>query len=236
MTDTSQYVDGTYARKVDDWHAGDAPWKAGKILRMLARHELRPQTVCDVGCGAGGVLVEMQRRLQGDIEFSGYDISPQAIAMARPNENRRLHFHNEDFLPTEAGPFDLLLLLDVFEHIPDYLGFLEALRDRASWFVFHIPLEVSLQSLRRNAAGVRDARSRYGHLHHFTKQTALTALEGTGYEVVDHFYTDDWEGPSSGCKLRRLACMARSLMARVHPDLAALVFARFNLLVLARPR
>ena len=236
MAGTSQYVDGTYARKIHDWHAGDAPWKSAKVLRMLARHELSPRTVCDVGCGAGEILAEMQRRLPQDTEFTGFDISPQAIAMARPKENRRLRFRNEDFLVAITPPFDLLLLLDVFEHVPDYLGFLEALRERASRFIFHIPLEISLQSLRREAAAVREARSRYGHLHHFTKQTALAALRDTGYEAVDHFYTDDWEGPPSGCSMQRLACEARKLMARVHPDLAALVFARFNLLVLARAK
>ena len=60
-------------------------------------------------------------------------------------------------------------------------------------------------------------------------------LEDSGYEVVDHFYTDDWEGPLTGFSLRRLACSARRLMARMRPDLAALIFTRFNLLVLARP-
>ena len=235
MTGSSQYVDGTYAGKVHDWHSGDAPWKSAKVLEMLARHRLSPRTVCDVGCGAGRILAEMQRRLPQDTELSGFDISPQAIAMARPHENRRLRYRNEDFLAATTPPFDLLLLLDVFEHVPDYLGFLAALRDRASRFIFHIPLEISLQSHRHDAAEVRGARDRFGHLHQFTKQTALMTLEDTGYEVVDHFYTDDWEGPLTGFSLQRLACMARRLMARARPDLAALIFTRFNLLVRARP-
>jgi len=153
--------------------------------------------------------------------------------MARPNESRRLRYVNEDFLAAKTPPFDLLL--DVFEHVPDYYAFLEGLRKRASRFIFHIPLELSWQSNRRDAAEVREARSRFGHLHHFTKQTALVTLEDSGYEVVDHVYTDDWEGAPPRRLLPRLAFTARKLTARVRPDLAALVFARFNLLVLARP-
>lgn len=233
--DSRQYVDGTYSSRVADWHTEDSPRKAAHVRRMLARHRLAPATVCDVGCGAGEVLARMQRGMPPDTVFSGYDISPQAIGMARPKENRRLRFHNEDLLVADAGPFDLLLLLDVFEHVSDYLGFLEALRERASWFVFHIPLEISLQSTCGDAATIREMRSRYGHLHHFTKETALAALTGTGYDVVDHFYTDDWHR-SPPKRLRHRVCYeVRRLMSRWTPDLAARVFHGFNLLVLARP-
>ena len=232
----NQYVDGTYLEKVREWHAGDSPWKASKVLRMLRSRHLSPKSVCDVGCGAGKILVEMQRKMPQEVVFCGYDISPQAISIARPQENSKLHFFNEDILLTETGPFDLLLLLDVFEHVADYLGFLEALRKKASWFIFHIPLDFSVASAKRKSATILNMREQYGHLHYFTKETALATLADTGYQVVDYFYTDDLEmaaKPPKGLR-PRLGYEARKLMFRRNQDLAAFIFASYNLLVLAR--
>jgi SAM-dependent methyltransferase len=232
----NQYIDGTYLEKVREWHAGDSPWKASKVLRMLGSHHLSPKSVCDVGCGAGKILVEMQRKMPQEVVFCGYDISPQAISIARPQENSKLHFFNEDILFTETRPFDLLLLLDVFEHVADYIGFLEALRKKASWFIFHIPLDFSVGSAKRKSATILKMREQYGHLHYFTKETALATLADTGYQVVDYFYTDDLEmaeKPPKGLR-PRLGYEARKLMFRRNPDLAAFIFASYNLLVLAR--
>jgi SAM-dependent methyltransferase len=235
-TRTSQYVDGTYSLKVADWHAEDSPRKAAHVLRMLARHRLVPKTICDVGCGAGEVLVEMQRRMPANTVLTGCDISPQAIAICRPKENRRLKFIRAPRRDMDMDRSELLLLLDVFEHVPDYVGLLEALRAKASWFVFHIPLEISLQSTRKDSATIREMRSRYGHLHHFTKGTALATLADAGYDVVDHFYTDDWHCSPPRRLRHRVSYEARRLMFRLAPNLATLVFHGFNLLVLARPR
>lgn len=234
-THTSRYVDGAYLAQVPDWHVEDSGRKAAHILRMLERHRLAPRMVCDVGCGAGQILVELQRRMPQDTEFAGFDISPQAIDLCRPKQNRRLTFIRADVSCQEIHPRpDLLLLLDVFEHVPDYLGFLEALRDKASWFVFHIPLDISYQSLRKDAASLLGMRDGYGHLHQFTKDTALATLEDAGYEVVDHFYTDSWRAaPPKGLK-QRVAYEVRRLCSWWKPDFGALMFDGYNLLVLAR--
>ncbi|MHC4971176.1 MAG: class I SAM-dependent methyltransferase [Planctomycetota bacterium] len=235
-THTSRYVDGTYCQTVPGWHAEDSPRKAAHILRMLARHRLTPRLVCDVGCGAGEILVELQRRMPERTEFAGFDISPQAIDLCRPKENPRLTFILADVSCQEIHPRpDLLLLLDVFEHVPDYVGFLEALRDKASWFIFHVPLDLSLQALRKDAESLLEMRTEFGHLHQFTKDTALATLTDAGYDIVDHFYTDSWQAaPPKGLK-QRVAYEARRLFFRWKPDSAALVFDGYNLLVLARP-
>ena len=50
------YHDGTYLRNHPTWHEEDAPYKAEDILTFLEKHSLRPATICEVGCGSGGVL------------------------------------------------------------------------------------------------------------------------------------------------------------------------------------
>ena len=62
--------------------------------------------------------------MNSSINCKGFDISPQAISIASKKEKSNLTFYNEDFLESTDASSDLLLLLDVFEHIPDYRGYL----------------------------------------------------------------------------------------------------------------
>lgn len=234
---TNQYTDGTYLDKVGDWHVADSPWKATQVFAMLERNRLTFDSVYDVGCGAGQVLVELQRMVRRPVAFAGFDISPQAIDIARAKENASLKFYREDFLTTGIASPDVLLLLDVFEHVPDYLGFLDALRRKAKWIIFHVPLDACVTALLQRSEHMLHMRKQYGHLHYFTKDTALATLVDAGYDVRDHFYTSDDE--ISGNRVRRTAAQKlvyriRKALFRRRPDLAAACFSRFNLMVLAR--
>jgi SAM-dependent methyltransferase len=241
---TARYEQGEYLEKVPDWHAADAPWKAGHVLQMMRRHRLEPRTVADVGCGAGGILVELQAQLDAGTSFTGYDISSQAIALCRSRENARLRFHHGDFLRETPETFDLLLCLDVFEHVGNYLEFLRSLRARARRMIFHVPLDLSVQSVARSSRYMLYMRRRYGHLHYFTAETAFAALTDAGYAIDDAFYTWDneplgWPERKPGLRgrlLHPLRCAAYDVehwLYRHRPSVAARLRPGFNLLVLA---
>jgi SAM-dependent methyltransferase len=232
-----QYVNGAYLRKNPEWHEGDAPWKAAHVFRMISRHGLEFDTVCDVGCGSGGVLAELQKMMDSRTRFIGYDISPQAIALAKPRENDRLVFRNTDSATIEPSSRGLLLLLDVLEHVEDYIGFLRSMRSSAPWVILHIPLDMNVKAILRRSRWPLYMRHQYGHLHYFTRETALATLDYVGYDVVDWFYTDDKSIPEAQAPPRfskRMAYEARRHLYRVHRDLAVSLFESFNLMVLAR--
>jgi ubiquinone/menaquinone biosynthesis C-methylase UbiE len=42
---------------------------------LLKRNDLTPVRVCDVGCGAGEILVQLQQHLGVGAKLHGYDIS-----------------------------------------------------------------------------------------------------------------------------------------------------------------
>ena len=233
---TDQYTNGAYLEKVKDWHVSDSPWKASNVFRMIEKHGLSVCSVCDVGCGAGEILVELKKKMELSTKFVGYDISPQAIAIAKQKENDQLTFHNEDYLLSSAVPPDLMLLLDVFEHIPDFIGFLEALKERSRWIVFHVPLDICAIPVLRGSKYILFMRKRYGHLHYFTKETALATLSDVGFEIVDCFYTDDYavDGMIPSSLKSRLIYEVRKLLFRIKPDLAASIFTNFNLMLLGR--
>jgi hypothetical protein len=229
------YQSGEYLEKNPRWHAADSPWKAAQILKMIRRQNLNPATVCEVGCGAGEILNRLHAELPAT-DFFGYEVSPQAYEICSAKTKKRLQFRLGDLLETEER-FDLLLCIDVFEHVPDYLSFLERLRGRANRFIFHIPLDLSALSLLRPA---RLMKTRYGvgHLHMFTAETALAVLKDTGYETLDSFFTaGGLELEKNQKRLRTvLANLPRRVLGKFSPRLAARILGGYSLLVFAKPR
>src|SRR5437667_11573148 len=93
------YISGDYLLKNPDWHVEESLWKAERIWEMLVRNQLKPTTVCEIGCGAGEVLRQLQLRAENSCSFWGFDISPQALELCRQRANEHLHFAR--MLPNE---------------------------------------------------------------------------------------------------------------------------------------
>ena len=74
ITENSNYLEAN-----PTWHTEDSPWKATQILKMIERNSLQPKTVVEIGCGAGEILNQLHQRIADKtIEFSGYEIAPDA--------------------------------------------------------------------------------------------------------------------------------------------------------------
>ena len=227
-----RYLDGAYLAHNPTWHAEHSPTKARWIDEILRRNRLTPMTITEVGCGSGEILAELQK-LRPEARFTGFEISPQAYAICSPKQGHGLEFRLEDLLQSNSEPFDLVLAIDVFEHVPDYLGFLRALRGRASHHVFHIPLDLSVQALVR-ATSYPILRDQTGHLHYFFKDTALATLRDCGYEVVDWNYTRSSQELPGKSLRTKIANLPRRLMQVVSEDLSARLFGGYSLMVLTR--
>lgn len=117
MDPTQQYTDGSYLQKHPDWDEADTAWKAQQIVTIIRRNGLTPRSIIDVGCGAGGIVAELCRELGQAIRFVGYDVSPQAIELAQKHASPQCAFHLGDVLTDITERFDLLLAIDVFEHV-----------------------------------------------------------------------------------------------------------------------
>ena len=227
------YEDGTYLDKNPTWHEEDSLWKARQIEKILGKNRVEPSTICEVGCGAGEILNCLASSYGAEVSFSGYEISPQAFEICKKKEKKNLRFFLKDLFAEGDASFDVVLAVDVFEHVDDYLGFLRKLRTRAEYKVFHIPLDLSVQSILRSSP-ILEGRAMVGHLHYFTKETALAVLADTGYEVIDYFYTSgSLELPARGWK-RKVLKLPRKWLFAIHQDLTVRMLGGFSLLVLAK--
>jgi len=227
------YTDGTYAIEHPGYHTRDSPWKAGKIQKMIQRNDLRPKRIVEVGCGAGEVLVRLRERMNDpEAVYFGYEISPQAYELARKHEGENLRFRCADLLDENGESFDLLLCIDVFEHVPDYLGFIAGLQRKAEYKLFKIPLDMAAQMVARPKA-IMNVRREVGHLHYFMKDTALETLRHCGLEVIDWFYCHSGvENPKS--QKARLLRWPRRLLLAIAEDATVRILGGSSLMVLAR--
>jgi SAM-dependent methyltransferase len=182
---SKMYTDGTYFDNNKTWHVEDSPWKAKQIQAIIEKNNIPITSICEVGCGAGEILKQLSQTIPR-VCFTGYELSPQAFELCQSREDEKVKFYLKNILDENVF-FDLLLCIDVFEHVEDYFGFLKSLKQKSKYKIFHIPLDLSVISILRGSL-LLDRKS-LGHLHYFTRETALETLKDCGYQVVDSLYT-----------------------------------------------
>jgi len=225
------YKDGSYLEKNPSWHIEESPFKAKYILQLLRKNSLTIHSICEAGCGVGEVLRLLQLELPPDTDFIGFDISPQAHELSKSRENAHLKFRLADITQEHSLFFDLLLVLDVIEHQEDYFSFLRAVRPLARYKIFHIPLDLSVQAvIRKN--GLLKRRVDHAHIHYFSKQTAVAALQDTGYVIRDYFYVprSNEIGPK---RIQKLFRVPRAALFAIDQDFATRLLGGYTLMVLA---
>ncbi len=225
---TTRYTDGSYLASNPDWHDSHAPWKAREIVRVLHDAGAKPKSICDVGCGTGGVMRAMAPQLPG-VEMTGYEVSPQAAAMVDPGVDVVLGDFRDD-----SRTFDLVMAIDVFEHVPDYHGFLHDLHQKAPQGMFHIPLDLSLYTILRDKRTLITHREKLGHIHNFSRETALATLRDTGWQPAHMNFTRGiFMHDKLDTTVRKLKWLPVRALMHFNEAAAAKVAAGFGLMVLA---
>ncbi|SDT58379.1 class I SAM-dependent methyltransferase [Bradyrhizobium canariense] len=226
------YESDLYGEKNPTWHEEDSAWKAGHIERMIKRNKIPSDRICEVGCGTGEILLTLEKAFP-TTSLSGYEISPEAFRRAAPKETPNTKFYLKDLLAESDLHFDVVLAIDVIEHVEDYISFIKKLKEFGTFKIFHIPLDLSAQSILR-AWPIAELRRNVGHVQYFFKQTALATLEDCGYTIVDHCYTASrLELPNQAFSSRMMR-LPRRLMFSLNADFAVRLLGGYSLLVLAK--
>jgi len=231
MSIKSQYLDGSYSEKNPSFHVEDSAWKAEQIWSMMEANDLLPSSVCEVGCGAGEILVQLESRHAKAI-YTGYELSPQAFQLCAKKASQQINFLQRDlFLEPEQLSFDLMLCIDVIEHVENPFEFLRRLVARSKSFIFHIPLDMNVQMVLRSRP-LLHVRSSVGHIHYFSKDTALALLRECGFRVNDWRYTESGLDLAKSRKAKFLR-IPRKLAAFCNKDFCARILGGYSLLVYA---
>jgi len=227
------YVDGTYLKNNPDWHSEDSEWKSKQIIRIMKKNNIKPKTICEVGCGAGEILRRLQIKIDKKCDFFGYEVSPDAYKICKNKTNKRLHFKLKDFTEEKNCFFDLILIIDLIEHLEDYYRFLKQIKSKSKYKIFHIPLDLSVQSVLRQTPLLK-GRKDVGHIHSFTKEIILQILKDLDYEIIDYFYTQVSIETPAKSTLDYLSRFPRKLLFAVNKDLSVRLIGGYSLMVLAK--
>ncbi|MFM9977256.1 MAG: class I SAM-dependent methyltransferase [Sphingomonadaceae bacterium] len=228
----SLYTEGGYLERNPTWHEEHSGWKADHIVSILRDNALTPRSIAEVGCGMGQILVELAERLPSVAQLAGFEISPQAFTRARTKTTERISYANIDVIAAPpAERFDIVMAIDVFEHVDDYIGFIRGLNNVGRYKIFHVPLELAVSTMLRPVAIAR-ARTEVGHIHYFTRETALATLEHAGLKIIDERFTDLAIDLADTARTK-LASIPRRAVAAISKPFAAQLLGGFSLLVLA---
>jgi SAM-dependent methyltransferase len=224
-----KYTSGEYLATHPQWHAEDSPFKAANIRTLMRRSGLSPGTIVEVGCGAGGVIADIAQYFPG-AQCVGYDISADAIGLCARHAAPNLSYVRGDFSATNVRA-DLLISCDVLEHVEDYLGFIRMLGSRADHVILNIPLEVCVANLLLKRFD--HSRELWGHLHYFTKETAIASVRHAGLEIEGHFVALGGIARADGF-WQRVAAIPRKLLLAFGRDVSSMLLGGCSLMVHAK--
>lgn len=192
----SFYTDGTYLQNNPTWDAGDVDWKLKKMLPLIKDFlDVKTQLhICEIGCGGGGLLSRLAQLYPQHV-FVGWDISPDA-AKSWNYPEKNISFQAGDIFKTpRVKKFDLVLLIDVIEHVENPHAFLASVKTISNNYFFHVPLDLSTLTVLFDHRLI-NARRQVGHIHYFTKGIFLELLRETGLRSPKMSFSNAWKDSS----------------------------------------
>jgi SAM-dependent methyltransferase len=194
-TDFAKFYDNQpeYAAFRSDIHKREyydvaSDWKVRELVKLVPGNMVF-NNVLEVGCAFGVLLNNISDRLNIKTR-TGVDISGENIKTAKKDWPECTFFNGtvEEFI-LEIKPniqnfrFDLVVLSDIVEHIPDDIGFMKTIRGISSYVLLNLPLEKSFRT-RNRVYGETDLS---GHLRSYNKEIAVNLITSAGYSVLKSF-------------------------------------------------
>jgi SAM-dependent methyltransferase len=201
----NMYTSGTYIDNNPTLDAEDVPWKITKLIPLVDLFMQRSRSskvgILDVGGGAGLYLKGISDYVRANnITVIKYALDLSGEMLRRQKE------HNPDLAsvfecsiertPFKDKEFDLVLMIDVLEHIPDAPAALGELGRIAKYVIFKVPMENNLYYNMLNLVKMgglkRDIFRKVGHLNFYSYRTFKKQIGCIG-DIVQCDFTNVFE-------------------------------------------
>lgn len=150
-------------------------------------------SILDIGCGNGALLNEIKRH--GDWNLYGVETSVSGVQIARKaGIDARLADASGDLKAVFPRQFDLVISIEVIEHVPEACAFLRTayrmLRPEGK-IVISTPYHGYLKNLAVAVLGTCDAHYNplmdNGHIKFWSRKTLLTAMRDAGFRAFQFY-------------------------------------------------
>ncbi|HZM69419.1 MAG TPA: class I SAM-dependent methyltransferase [Candidatus Cryosericum sp.] len=187
--DQETYGPGYY----EPWQEREAAPRARLWRRRLARIDVRrkPGVLLDVGCGDGHFLAEAR---SAGWRIEGIEFSPEGARRAAARLDRPVAIGDLADSAQLMGPFDVVTLWHVLEHLPDPRPMLRAAWRRlaAGGLIVvavpnldNLPMQAAYILARRRRLPLYETGAREPHLSHFSAGTLRHILDREGFRSIE---------------------------------------------------
>ena len=175
----------SFYQKMDDpgYEASREPraLQAAKLLKLVKPHR-KTGRLLDVGAGSG-ILVEVA----GRAGFQAEGVEPSDWMVRRATEHGVTVHHGVLPMPGITGPYDVVTLVDVIEHVSDPIDLLKQARAVMAPNAVGLVITPDVASLAARLMGKSWWHYRLAHICYFERKTLLQALRVAGLEPVSVF-------------------------------------------------
>jgi ubiquinone/menaquinone biosynthesis C-methylase UbiE len=180
------YNDRTYVCNNPSLHTEDSQFKFENIESLLNDVPIRNGhlRILDVGGGAGLLGLYVHRYFENRnvmVTMHALDLSEEMLKLQKLNNANLEKVFNCGIENFSERNYDLVLMIDVIEHIPDYSLAAETLNRISNYVIYNIPIEINASDLLRNVFNkftfYREQTRLLGHLHFFSYIRAKSFLK-----------------------------------------------------------
>jgi len=244
------YLSDEYIKKNPSLHVEDSPWKVIKIIPFIddfIQFFNYKTKILDVGGGAGLILKEISTYIENryDILVKKYalDLSPGMIKIQRLINPDIIKALNEDICKTSLGDkeIDLILMIDVLEHIPNSIIALEEMKRISRFIIFKVPLEDNLCCRIWNFAMRGKPRQKaienIGHINVYNFFTLKYLIEKHTGLIINYAFTNVFDYRFNSKHYNKKTLLSKTyyfigrFLFRISPKFCSLLFTDFIMIL-----
>jgi hypothetical protein len=193
---TNIYNNNSYISNNPSLHTEDSDFKYNNFKQFLDKIELKDNhiKILDIGGGAGllGLYVlNYFENLNIDVTMHALDLSLEMLKVQVANNPKISKTFNCTLEECPVINYDLALMIDVIEHIPNHTLAAKTLNKISRNIIYNIPVEINGFDVIRNIYNkfnfYKEQTRLLGHVHFFTKISAVLFLKKHHLIVKGYF-------------------------------------------------
>ena len=162
-----------------------------RIIASLLKMAAPVGTLLDVGCGQGENLL-LAGTVFPEAKLTGTDISAEALKRSELNFPRARYHSAAPGSPVVVGEFDMVMCVDVLEHVADDRAFINDLASKCGKYL-----------LCGSVQGTMHPRERgIGHVRNYTRGELAGKVADAGFKIISEI---EWGFPFYSPLFRKLA-------------------------------